>query len=153
MIESSSEWLILFFFLGLGSSCLLIYLCYKTRINAISEIQEILSLEDRFKYLDSKKVNDKAQKLNKEFQQKVVDNKHKLDNMEKEISQNVLPKWNDFIEFRKKHYISQFENLLLDLKLPEMIQSLGLEYPKINNKNKIKNGSIEDYITYFDELG
>ena len=69
MIESSSEWLILFFFLGLGSSCLLIYLCYKTRINAISEIQEILSLADRFKYLDSKKVNDKAQKLIKEFQQ------------------------------------------------------------------------------------
>ena len=119
----------------------------------ISEIQEELSHEEKFKYLDFKKVNDKAQKLNKEFQQKVVDNKHKLDNMEKEISQNVLPKWNDFIEFRKKHYISQFENLLLDLKLPEMIQSLGLEYPKINNKNKIKNGSIEDYITYFDELG
>ena len=118
----------------------------------ISEIQEELSREEKFKYLDSKKVNDKAQKLNKELQQKVIDNKHKLDNMEKEISQNVLPKWNDFIEFRKKHYISQFENLLLDLKLPEMIQSLGLEYPKINNKNKIKNGSIEDYITYFDEL-
>jgi len=44
------------------------------------------------------------------------------------------------------------EKLLIDVGIKETVLNLNLEYPKINVNNKIKDGSVEDYIAYFDEL-
>lgn len=58
----------------------------------------------------------------------------------------------NFIEFRRNHYNSKIEKLLLDVGLKDEVLQFGLDYPKINNSNKISDGTIEDCITYFDKL-
>lgn len=87
-----------------------------------------------------------------EIQESIKNTDENIKNMQKDIK-DVSKRWNDFIEFRKNHYNSNMEKLLIDVGLKDTILNLGLDYPKINSNNKINNGTIEDYITYFDELG
>lgn len=65
---------------------------------------------------------------------------------------DVSNRWKDFENFRKKHYNQKIENLLLEVGLKEKIEELGIKYIRINNNNKINDGSIEDYIIYFDKI-
>ena len=44
------------------------------------------------------------------------------------------------------------EKLLLDTGMQERIIELGLVWPKINKNNMIKEGTVDDYIAYIDEL-
>ena len=115
------------------------------------------------KYIESK-LDDliylETLKLNKIKPKEVL--KNHIEEMEKDLNNfnanfteyynNTTNKWNDFIEFRKNHYNSKVEKLLIDVGIKETVLNLNLEYPKINVNNKIKDGSVEDYIAYFDEL-
>lgn len=38
------------------------------------------------------------------------------------------------------------------MELDKKIKDIGLEYPKINKSNKISDGTVEDYVEYFDSL-
>lgn len=102
--------------------------------------------------LDKNKIIKLFTKQKKKYQDKVKEYNNQVLDIEKEISKKVMPKWTDFVDFRKKHYNSQLEKVLLDVGLNKQINKLGLEYPKINNNNKTGDGTIEDYIAYFDSL-
>lgn len=102
--------------------------------------------------LDKNKIIKMFTKEKKKYQDKVKEHNNQVLDIEKEISKKVESKWNDFVDFRKKHYNSQLEKVLLDVGLNKQIKKLGLEYPKINNNNKTGDGTIEDYIAYFDSL-
>lgn len=52
--------------------------------------------------------------------------------------------------FRLNHYNASIEKLLIDVGFKELVESLGLEYKKVNNSNKKKDGTIEEYIEYFE---
>ena len=94
------------------------------------------------------KIEEKEVEL-EEFKNKIQETKKRY---QETLTKSILPKWNDFIEFRKNHYNSKIEKLLIDMNLNNDIKKLKLEYPKINNSNKISDGTIEDYITYFDNF-
>ena len=94
------------------------------------------------------KIEEKEVELEK-FKNKIQETKKRY---QETLTKSILPKWNDFIEFRKNHYNSKIEKLLIDMNLNNDIKKLKLEYPKINNSNKISDGTIEDYITYFDNF-
>lgn len=113
-----------------------------------SMMKEIIRKEiqnDYTKILDEKKVITKWKEIKVRYE-------NQLKELEQTIKKEMEPKWNDFIEFRKKHYNSRFESLLLDLRLKKQVEELGLKWAKINNGNKINDGSIEDYIEYFENL-
>lgn len=58
----------------------------------------------------------------------------------------------EFINFRKEHYNSDIEKYLLDMGLKELFHEYDIKYTIVNNKNKIKEGTIEDYIDYFSDF-
>lgn len=133
----------------------IIYFMYKMfKDDEIPKLQKKLET----KFTDMKYVE--TLKINKIEPKKVL--KNHIEEMEKELNNfnanfteyynNMTDKWNDFIEFRKKHYNSKVEKLLIDVGIKETVLNIGLEYPKINVNNKIKDGSVEDYIAYFDEV-
>lgn len=133
----------------------IIYCFYKMfKDDKITKLQK--KLETRF--TDMKYVE--TLKLNKIKPKEVL--KNHIEEIEKELNNfhanfteyynNITDKWNNFIEFRKKHYNSKVEKLLIDVGIKDTVLNLGLEYPKINVNNKKKDGSVEDYIAYFDEV-
>lgn len=66
------------------------------------------------------------------------------------IQSNNEQQVNDLYNFRVKHYNASVEKLLIDVGFKRLIESLGLEYKKVNNRNKEKDGTIEDYVEYFE---
>ncbi len=105
----------------------------------------------------TKEFNNEVKNIRKELLETKEDNeksvKHYKDEV-KRLSDNtkVSNRWEDFVNFRKKHYNQKIENLLLEVGLKEKIEELGIKYIRINNNNKINDGSIEDYIIYFDKI-
>lgn len=90
----------------------------------------------------AKEALQKAEEVLKEHDKTIKDFSSKLE--------NILLRWNDFIEFRKTHYNSKIENILIETGVKERVLKLDFKYPKINNQNKNGDGTIEDYIAYFD---
>jgi hypothetical protein len=158
LIADSSVLLCVVITLGYFFLLIFFYLClekklYKGTKNLVDiakdEINKIdKKLSNPISSKDAKlKLNDTKKNIKNDI--KVIDKN--IDDIMQQFG-DVSIKWNDFIEFRKKHYNSQFEKVLLDLGLKEKIEKLNLTYPKINNNNKINDGTIEDYIAYFDTL-
>ena len=46
----------------------------------------------------------------------------------------------------------KIENILLEVGLDKEIEKYGIPYEKITNNKKVSDGSIEDYINYFDNI-
>ena len=67
--------------------------------------------------------------------------------------QRAVTRWNDFAEFRKKHYVREIEDKIEDSGIIYDIAELTsdnekLNKSKINSKNYDKTGEISDYIEY-----
>ena len=147
-IALNSVWLVLIFLILIIIGCNDVYSKKKY-------IRDTLELE--IKHMNCEEVD--FSKVCKEFDKSKIRCEKRLKDLDIQIQtkqadilKELLPKWNDFVDFRKKHYNSQFENLLLDLELKDKIEEMGIEYCKINNNNKTSNGTIDDYIAYFDGL-
>ena len=128
----------------IGTLCLVKYnKCINSEFINLAEkelkiIDKVVNVEDKKEYtLNELK---KAKKALSEIESY----KNKL--------KETLPKWKKFIEFRKKHYNSKLENILIETGVKDLILELDFEYPKINNNNKIEDGNIEDYIAYFEDI-
>lgn len=76
-----------------------------------------------------------------------IENANKLSETIKKDSEKQL---NALYSFRVNHYNANVEKLLIDVGFKDLVESLGLEYKKVNNSNKKKDGTIEDYIEYFE---
>ena len=92
--------------------------------------------KDKFNIL----INKKIEQCNKE-----------LDQLRGQLMKNIQNTYDKFKEFRLNHYNKEIEQLLSDCGYREMMEDYGIEYQSVNNKNKIKDGTIEDYIVFFDE--
>ena len=141
--------------LGMSLPLVIIYFMYKMfKDDEIPKLQK--KLEDKFtdmKYVETLKLNKiKPKEVLKNHIEEMEKELNCFLNKENEFYNDIYTKWNDFIEFRKNHYNSKVEKLLIDVGIKETVLNIGLEYPKINVNNKIKDGSVEDYIAYFDEV-
>ncbi len=118
-----------------------------------SNIKDVINYEIKnSRKLDVKKAKKKLKDANKENDDYLKELQEKEQTLKQEMIKTTKLKWDDFVEFRKKHYLYNFEKLLLDMELDKKIKDIGLEYPKINKSNKISDGTIEDYVEYFDSL-
>lgn len=113
---------------------------------------------DNLKYIwNYRELNITPKQKLKDYMKSLDDELNNYQSLEKENSQNIknalkniTPRWKKFNDFRKKHYNSKMEKLFIDTGLKNTAVSLGLEYPTVNNNTKISNGTIEDYIAYFE---
>lgn len=74
----------------------------------------------------------------------------KLKTLEERLQSNNKKTIDDFNNFRLNHYNSDIEKLLDIVGFEGKVARLELEYMKVNNGNKKKDGTIEDYIEYFE---
>lgn len=133
----------------------IIYYFYKMFTDdEIPKLQKKLeSISTDMKYVETLKLNKiKPKEVLKNHIEEMEKEINCFSTKEKEFYNDICTKWNNFVEFRKKHYNSKVEKLLIDVGIKETVISFGLEYPKINVNNKEKDGSVEDYVAYFDEL-
>ena len=96
--------------------------------------------------VDTEKVLNEIKKLMKKEAEK--DNK-----LKEEYSEKLKEAVEDFYKFRVNHYNPTIEKLLRDVDYPKTIGLIdveGVEFKTVNNSNKKKNGSIEDYVEYFE---
>lgn len=106
------------------------------------------SNEKKLKSMPKQTFNEKKyiSKLNNLVSKEIADADKCMDSIKTNTKQYI----DDLYEFRIKHYNSSIEKLLIDVGFKELIEDLGLEYKRVNNSNKKKDGTIEDYIEYFE---
>lgn len=80
----------------------------------------------------------------------IADENNAINKLTETIRSNNKKTIDDFNNYRINHYNSNIEKLLVDVGFKELVERLGLEYMKVNNSNKNKEGIIEDYIEYFE---
>ncbi len=105
-----------------------------------------------------RELNISPKKKLKDYQKTLEDKRKYFKSIEEENSKNIkdtlekeiISRWEDFNDFRRKHYNSKVEKLFVDMDLKEIVTSLGLDYPTINKNTKIADGTVEDYIAYFE---
>ena len=141
-------------FMIVGSPIMIFYSIYLFKnLTSKSNIKDVINYEIKnSRKLDVKKAKKKLKDANKENDDYLKELQEKEQILKQEMIKTTKLKWDDFVEFRKKHYLYNFEKLLLDMELDKKIKDIGLEYPKINKSNKISDGTIEDYVEYFDSL-
>ena len=82
---------------------------------------------------------------------KIISREEKeIEKIKLEFSVSIKPAVDELYKFRKEHFNSKIEKLFSDIELPELIESYGCKYDKVNNTNKKKDGTVEDYIAYFE---
>lgn len=69
------------------------------------------------------------------------------------LKKETIRRWNDFANFRKKHYIREYEEEISESMIIDKISKLvdrdpKLDKTKINSKNYIDTGTPEDYAKY-----
>lgn len=141
-------------FMIVGFPIMIFYSIYLFKnLTSKSNIKDVINYEIKnSRKLDVKKAKKKLKDANKENDDYLKELQEKEQTLKQEMIKTIKLKWDDFVEFRKKHYLYNFEKLLLDMELDKKIKDIGLEYPKINKSNKISDGTIEDYVEYFDSL-
>ena len=117
---------------------------------------KLLSISNiRIKELESCIEKEKSRLNNiKEFNIDKFNEKKKTVEKELETEMNkyqstIKKKYDNFLEFRKKHYNKDLEKYLLDMDLPKVLEQFDISYTSISSKTKTSDGSIEDYIDYF----
>lgn len=131
---------------------------FATTNTKIMELIDILKKEYSIQYFKDSNIKILEEDLkNKENEYKIklkdnenINKKYELDNKKK--LKKVSNNWKDFIDFRKNHYNMHIEKILIETGFKDDIIYLDLDYPKINSSNKIKDGTIEDYIAYFENF-
>ncbi|MGN1268823.1 MAG: hypothetical protein ACI4U0_04930 [Candidatus Aphodocola sp.] len=93
---------------------------------------------DKDKFI--KMLNEEIKKCNEE-----------LNSLTEKLAKKISTSYSEFKVFRLSHYNKEIEQLLSDCGYREMIEDYGIEYQIVNSKNKFKDGTIEDYIVFFDE--
>lgn len=141
-------------FMIIGFPIMIFYSIYLFKnLTSKSNIKDVINYEIKnSRKLDVKKAKKKLKDANKENDDYLKELQEKEQTLKQEMIKTTKLKWDDFVEFRKKHYLYNFEKLLLDMELDKKIREIGLEYPKINKGTKIADGTIEDYVEYFDSL-
>lgn len=137
MISNDSESLFVYFPMLIPIVASVFY------VKARNKIDEIKFSLDKPK-LDEKKYADKLKKL-------INDTDKEIQIAKKSLISMIEKPINDFNSFRFNHYNSDVEKLLMDIEFNVTILGLGFDYPSINKSNKIKDGTIEDYVTYFND--
>ena len=117
-------------------------LLYRTLINDSPKIKEMKAKKSK------PRLN--IEKCEKKLKEKIKNEKDKIKNKTEEIILKTGKEIEDFNNFRLNHYNSNIEKLLVDVGFKKIVEDLGLEYKKVNNSNKKKNGTIEDYVDYFE---
>ena len=135
-----------------------LYNYFSSGFKKMSEMMDSL-VKDKLKdieeqindYQDNDFIDNKLKKQIDNFNEEI--NNLKLDNRKNQSKlKDIKTKWSEFVKFRKNHYNSKMESLFIDAGLEKQINSLGLDYCRINNDNKRKNGTVEEYITYFNNF-
>ena len=117
----------------------------------ISKLQSINKEIKSKENLIGKETVDEKKYMNK-VKHLINEAKKEVDKPNNKILHIIKPRIDNFNEFRLNHYNAKIEKLLLDIKFNETISSFGLDYVKVNSSNKVKNGTLEDYIVYFDDF-
>lgn len=106
------------------------------------------SYDNKLKAMPEKTFNQEKYiaKLNK----LMLEEQEAADKITKTIKANNESLVSKFYDFRINHYNASIEKLLVDVGFKDLVESLGLEYKKVNNSNKKKAGTIEDYTEYFE---
>ncbi len=118
----------------------------------VSVRDELERLNSQLKVLDKTKARKNLEEYYKKGleEYKAKDEKHNA--KKKKAFEDVEAKWKNFVDFRMEHYNAQLEKLFLDVGLKNEVEPFGLDYPKINKNNKKGDGTVEDYIAYFDDV-
>lgn len=80
----------------------------------------------------------------------IVQENEKVTDLKNKLSKSIKPVVEEFYQFRVNHYNSKIEKILNDIGYIELVEDYGCEFKKVNNSNKKKDGTIEDYIEYFE---
>lgn len=111
----------------------------KVKNDAINKIKKYTNKGSKKKN-QIKTLEEKISNINKELEQEYMTNREK-----------ILNNYNEFTLFRRQHYNSSFEKLLLDLDIDEAYKKYDIEFVKVNNNNKVSDGTIEDYISFIEQ--
>lgn len=114
-------------------------LIFNSKLKSIDEKLELFPEEKLNEKKYETKLNELLEQANKAAN-KIIET----------IKNNNEQQLNDLYKFRVEHYNSNVEKLLIDVGFKDLVESFGLEYKKVNNSNKKKDGNIEDYIEYFE---
>ena len=119
-------------------------------------LKTIQDEENKIKQLRSKVEREKTEyqqnigAINKEYKEKIKQMNIEISELQVKLKQLKLhqssskeEKINDFIEFRKNHYNTDMELLFIELYVEEI--------PKISSKEKLQEGTKEDYLNYMKE--
>ena len=111
-------------------------------------ISKLNSIDKKLKLLPEEKLSEKKYKakLNQLLDQE-IESANKLTESIKSAS---VKHAEAIYKFRLNHYNASIEKLLVDVGFKDLVESLGLEYKKVNNSNKKKDGTIEDYVEFFE---
>lgn len=92
-----------------------------------------------------------SNKAEKNIKEEIKKCQKKLDKVNEQILPIIQKQTTDFMNFRINHYNSKIEKLLIDADFKKLVESYGIEYKSVTNNNKKKDGTIDDYIAYFDK--
>ena len=119
--------------------------------NIFNELENGLSTANYFGVTDES-LEKSIKNMSKKLKLQINDMSKEIDKINEQIKEQVLLKWQKFLEFRLNHYNVKIENLLLDVELDKKIEKYGITYEKVTKNKKISDSSIEDYINYFDNI-
>ena len=89
-------------------------------------------------------------KYSKQLNNLIEKEEKRISSLDERYKKEVEPIIDDFYSFRINHYNPKIEKLLDDVGYSELIKQYGFKLKSINNSNKKKDGTIEDYIEYFE---
>lgn len=113
--------------------------------------KELELLQDKIDHMDKYHNFDDQIKDRKEMIENVIATNETSNEMFNKRLKSFETVWKIFVEFREEHYNNKIEKILIETGIKDKVESTGLSYKKINNSNKIKDGTIEEYEIFFDE--
>lgn len=113
--------------------------------------KELELLQDKIDHMDKyHNFDEQIKDRKKTIEDIIINNEINNEIFEKRLK--IFEKvWAIFVEFREEHYNNKIEKILIETGVKDKVEETGLSYKKINNSNKIKDGTIEEYEIFFDE--
>ena len=124
----------------------MIKFCYNLYKNETSKNQT----DENFS-LDTDIFKNELKTLIAEFKKDINSKKKSLKKKIQKYQEYLQEQADDFYNFRTKHYLPKLEKLLLDMEYDVFLKDYKIDFKSVNKNNKVKNGTIEDYIAYFQE--
>ncbi|MBP3766182.1 MAG: DUF2116 family Zn-ribbon domain-containing protein [Bacilli bacterium] len=101
--------------------------------------------------LDLEVFRNELRTLINDFKKEIEKDKRALKKKMQKYQEFLQEQADDFYNFRLQHYLPKLEKLLLDMEYDVFLKDYKIDFKTVNKNNKVKNGSIEDYVVYFEE--